>query len=438
MLGKVGLRPFAATGLALCCLLGLAPASDARVSVTPAAGSYTDIPIQETGQVDRILDGDTLRFLEDGASTWIKIRLLGVNTPEVTGFNNIHFDENMCGGQEALQLLERIIPAGTRVQLRANSKDSSNRGRSLRYVFAQNPKTGEYDIDVQAQVAESGLAMWFTIDQEAALSFPYRQIISRAQRGGRGIWDPNHCGPVEQPDARVRLTVIWDAPGVDQTNLNGEGVIVRNVGTTPVDLSGWLLRDSSLTSWFYFTPGSVLAPDDYRFVHVGSGSPGVPTPRDLYMNSTEPLFPNLEDAKFVGDGAYLLDRRTSVRFYDEYPCITDCADPLQGVTAITKVNRKSRSVVASRAANEEYVIIKNGGGAPVQLDGYFLRRRVSTYPFPPGTRILPGAILTVRIGKGSATPVTQFWGRSAPLLSNQHDAVQLLSNKNVLISQKRW
>ena len=54
------------------------------------------------------------------------------------------------------------------MQLRANSKDSSNRGRSLRYVFAQNPKTGEYDIDVQAQVAESGLAMWFTIDQEAA------------------------------------------------------------------------------------------------------------------------------------------------------------------------------------------------------------------------------------------------------------------------------
>ena len=428
-------------GIALACLLASLPVSagarPADVSA-PSYATYTDIPVQETGRVEAVLDGDTFRFIEDGTNDWVKIRLLGVNTPEVTGFNNIHFAENMCGGQEALRLLNSIIPKGSRVQLRANSKDSSNRGRSLRYVFALNQATGQYDIDVQEAIARSGLAMWFTIDTEAALSYPYRLIVGEAQRAGRGIWDPDHCGPREQPAANIKLTVSWDAPGIDQQNLNGEFVIVRNVGTSNADLSGWLLRDSSLTSWFSFPAGSLLAPNDYRVVHVGSGSPGSPSPRDLYMNSSEPLFPNTQDGRFIGDGAYLLDRRTAVRAFDEYPCITDCTDQLGRVVLITKVNARSRSPIPARAANEEYIQLTNTGGTEVLLDGYYLRRQVSTYPFPPNTRIPPGARLTVRIGTGVPSPTVQYWGRTSTLLSDRHDTVDLLSNQNVLISRKRW
>ncbi len=423
-----------AAGATLACLLAVPP----TVSAREPSGSYTDIPIQETGRVESILDGDTFRFVEDGASSWVKIRLLGVNTPEVTGFNNIHFAEDMCAGQEALRLLAGIIPPGSRVQLRSQSKASSNRGRSLRYVFAYNPRSGAYDIDVQAKVAESGLAMWFTIDEESALSYPYRLIVQQAQRGGRGIWDPYHCGPVEQPDARIRLTVVWDAPGSDQSNLNGESVIVRNVGAADVDLSGWLLRDTSLTAWFYFPQGTVLQAGDYRVVHVGSGTTGQPDRRDLYMGSVTPLFPNTQDGKFLGDGAYLLDRKTAVRFYDEYPCITDCTDPLAGVVVIGKVNARSRSKLPSRAANEEFIVLRNTGVEPVLLDGYYLRRKVSTYPFPPGTTIDGGDTLTIRIGKGAASSLVQFWGRTAPLLTNKHDRVDLISNKDVVVSRRQW
>lgn len=426
------------TGVALACAVTVALPSRAEPVAQSQNANYVNIPIQETGRVDRILDGDTFRFVEDGTSNWVKIRLLGVNTPEVTGFNNIHFDEDMCGAQEALRLLDSLIPAGTRVQLRSDSKASSNRGRFLRYVFALNPKTGKYDIDVQAVIAESGLAQWFTIDEESALSYPYRLIIQRAQRGGRGIWDPFHCGPIEQPDAKIDLTVSWDAPGTDTTNLNGEFVIVRNVGTSTVDLSGWLLRDSSLTAWFHFPSGTVLTPGEYRVVHVGSGRPGVPDPRDLYMDAVAPLFPNTQDGKFVGDGAYLLDRKTAVRFYDEYPCILDCTDPLTGQVRIVKVNPRSKSVLPARAANEEYVVIKNVSAAPALLDGYYLRRKVSTYPFPPNTVILPGQPITVRIGKGATTSDIFYWGRSAPLLTNRHDRVEMLSNQNVVVSAKRW
>jgi len=355
------------TGLLLSCTLTIgAPAHAAGSARTPTAtpGVYTDIPIQETGRIERVLDGDTFRFVPDGAADWIKVRLLGVNTPEVTGFNNIHFEKNMCGGQEALRLLEGVLPVGTRVQLRSASKDSSNRGRILRYAFAFNDATGQYDIDVQAIVAESGLAMWFTLDDEAALSFPYRVLIDQAQRAGRGIWTPTFCGPVEQPDANLSVIVSWDAPGGDQTNLNGEFVVVRNIGASTVDISGWLLRDSSLTSWYYLPQGTVLAPSDYRVVHVGSGTPGTPYPRDLYMGATAPLFPNTQNGAFLGDGAYLLDRSTAMRFYYEYPCVSGCTDPLKGQVRITKVNAVSRARTPAKRANEEYVAsccADNGG-----------------------------------------------------------------------------
>ncbi len=424
--------------LALSVVCAPLPAVGAVSPESVRSGSYTSIPVQETGRIVRVLDGDTFEFLEDGAGRPTRVRLLGVNTPEVTGLDSIHFANDMCGGREAERQLEGLLPPGTRVELRSAHKSSTNRGRILRYVFAWDPATNAYDSDVSSTVAESGLAMWFAIDQESALSYPYRVIVERAQRGGRGIWDPFHCGPPEQPDADIALTVSWDAPGTDQTNLNGEFVVVRNAGTVAVDLSGWLLRDTSLTSWYHFAQGTVLAPGDYRVVHVGSGTSAVPSVKDLYIGAGEPLFPNIEQGQFLGDGAYLLDRNTSVRFYYEYPCILDCSDPLRGTVRIAKVNAVSRSRVASRAANEEFVVLRNTGSTPVLLDGYYLRRRVSTFPFPADTRIEAGKSLTVRIGRGSPTATTAFWGRPAPLLTNRHDGVELLSNRNVLISARNW
>lgn len=443
MSGAVGLASATTVFALVAGLLVLPSAAASQAYVDPARpaapAGYASIPIQETGRIVSVLDGDTFRFMEDGANQWVKVRLLGVNTPEVTGFNNIHFDENMCGGQEAWHLLQSIIPAGTRVQLRSNSKEASNRGRILRYVFAYNNASGQYDIDVQGAIAESGLAMWFAIDEEASLSQPYRLVINRAQQARRGIWDPNHCGPAEQPGAQVKLTVSWDAPGQDNQNLNGEFVVVRNVGSVPVDLSGWLLRDSSLTSWYYFPGGSVLAAGDYYVVHVGRGTAGQPTSHDLYIGATEPLFPNPQPGEFLGDGAYLLDTRTSVRFYDEYPCLVDCSnDPLVGQVKIVEVNAKSKNRSAAKAANEEFVVVKNVSSAAVLLDGYYLRRKVSTFQFPANTILQPGQTLTVRIGKGSPSAATQYWGQSRPLLTNTHDRVELLSNRDVRISEVHW
>ncbi len=289
---------------------------------------YTQVPIQETGVVDVVADGDTFRFIEDGSSSYVTVRLLGINTPEVRGFYNKNRDEDMCGAVAATGVLASLLPPGTPVQLRSLSKESAGLNyRPQRYAFAWNPATSQYDIDVQAELASAGLATLFTLSNEAALSYSYAVHVANAQAAGRGIWNPRFCGPPEQPDASISLIAHWNAGRNDNANPNGEYVIVRNTGGTVVDLSGWILRDSGSTAWFIFPNGSVLTPDDYRVVHVGQGTPGSPEPRDLYVGSTTALLANVARDRFTGDGVYLLDPSTAFRSWFDWPCVVDCMDP---------------------------------------------------------------------------------------------------------------
>src|SRR6056297_426881 len=404
-----------------------------------ASVDYTQIPIQETGVVDVVADGDTIRFIENGATEYVTVRLLGINTPEVRGFYSRNREEDMCGAVAATDLLASLLPPGWPVQLRSlNAGSVGFDGRLQRYVFAWNPVTNAYDLDVQAAIASAGLAMWFTVADEAALSYTYAVLTSQAQLEQRGIWDPQFCGPIEQPEASLSVIAHWNAGGNDNANPNGEYAIVRNTGGSPVDLSGWLLRDSSLTNWFTFPDGSVLAPDDYRVVHAGLGIPGQPNPRDLYMGSPSALLANTSTDRFTGDGVYLLDRATAMRSWFEWPCVLDCTDPAQGILRITDVNPIATAKRPARAANQEYIVIENRGKTEINLDGYYLRYRGASYPFLVNSRIAPGQKMTVFIGKGQPTRRTQYWGREGPLLRNKSGTVDLLSERNVPISSKTW
>lgn len=404
-----------------------------------ASVDYTQVPIQETGIVDVVADGDTIRFIEDGTTEYITVRLLGINTPEVRGFYSKNRDEDMCGAVAATNLLKALLPPGWPVQLRSLQKTSVGLDERIqRYAFAWNPQTSAYDVDVQAALSQAGLAMWFTIADEAALSYNYRVMVAQAQQERRGIWNPMFCGPIEQPNASLSVIAHWNAEGNDNANPNGEYVIVRNTGIDTVDISGWLLRDSSLTSWFNFPDGSNLVPGDYRVVHTGIGTPGQPNPRDLYVNSPSALLANTAPDRFIGDGAYLLDRSTAMRSWFEWPCVLDCTDPAQGKLKITKVNPFVTAKKQSRAANQEYIVIRNTSRQEINLDGYYLSYLGASYPFLVDSRIRPGKTLTLFIGNGTPTPTTQYWGRSRTLLRDSGGTVRLLSERNVPISSTSW
>lgn len=414
------------------------------VAPAMAALAPPDLPVRETGVVTMVNDGDTFRMVPDGQSNFVSVRIVGINAPEVAGFNNALHPKDFCGGPQAYRELQRLLPKGTRVELRALDPASSNRGRIQRSVFALNPATGQYDIDVAAELAKSGWVTWFTVDNEPTLSSTYRRLVDEAQRQQIGIWNPGSCGPIEQDVARITLTIRADAPGNDALNLNGESVIVRNAGTSVVDISDWILRDSALDSWLRFPAGSVLTPGDFRVVHVGSGTPGRPDPHDLYLGSPIPIFPNIapgpvDESRFLGDSAYLLDRNMAYRAWSSYPCLDDCAvDPAKGALVITEVRRTPSGATSNARANSQIVVVKNRSTRPILLDSYMLRRQLSTFFFTPGTILRPGASIRVHVGKGRSSATDQYWGLSAPLFSVRGDVVDLRSVRNVFISRKAW
>ena len=68
------------------------------------------------------------------------------------------------------------------------------------------------------------------------MSYKYRVMIAQTQLKGIGLWSPDLCGPLEQPEAKLSVNVNWDAQSNDSDNINGEYAIIRNVGESNVML----------------------------------------------------------------------------------------------------------------------------------------------------------------------------------------------------------
>ena len=380
------------------------------------AGEWDQIRSWETATVDLSVDGDTLIVVDEVTGASSRVRFIGINSPEKATKSHA----GQCGWSQAVDDLTSIAPVGTRVRLA--SLDQSSKGRSARpqrTVLAWNPLSNDFDIDLSWAMAERGWGVWFTVPHEAAMSAKYRDVIARAQARQVGIWNPSLCGEREQPDARLDIRIGRAGSAKE------EWVTVRNVGQSPVDLSGWTLRDSGVSGWFVFPGGSVLQPGDYRTVYTGSGTPGSKTGHDLYIGYKGVLYQDTGTGPFlVGDGAYLLDTAGAYRVWREYPCEGPClqdstdgstmaSDPLAGIAIDTVFlgRKKGRT-----RAQTQLVRLVNVGQTTTCMDGARLESGTSVYRFPPGVCIAPGATWSLRGGSGQDTPALGHWNKTVPAL----------------------
>ncbi|WP_097060365.1 thermonuclease family protein [Salinibacterium xinjiangense] len=95
--------------------LGTTPATRPEASVVPSAATEAT--------VEYVHDGDTL-FLTDGR----KVRMLGINTPEIG-------DNLECYGDEATSLLRQLLPKGTNVRVLPDVEPLDKYGRSLLFIY---------------------------------------------------------------------------------------------------------------------------------------------------------------------------------------------------------------------------------------------------------------------------------------------------------------
>lgn len=169
------------------------PAQNEQVSSTRVVTPRTEgvfVTNEETGiqtnaLITRVIDGDTVEALLDGETSVVKVRFLGVDTPEsVDPRRGVQ-----CFGKEASAYTKRLLQ-GQRVELREDlqADDRDKYGRLLRNILRED------GMDVNATLIAEGYA-------QAYLSFPLsakrkaqlRLLQEQAKTEERGLWSPSTC-----------------------------------------------------------------------------------------------------------------------------------------------------------------------------------------------------------------------------------------------------
>jgi micrococcal nuclease len=252
-------------------------------SVEPPAGA-------ERVEVLTVSDGDSF-LVERADGNEARVRLLGINAPE----------RGECLAGEARAVLSDLLDAGD-VVLERDISDRDQFGRLLRYAFAD----GQF---VNQALVERGLALAGSFEPDVAHQDALDAAEDSAQAAGVGQWDPNACGPAASTAVRIVRTA-GDPPGPDGADLNGEYIVVGNTGPESVDLTGWVLRDSSSQNRFMFPAGFTLGPGDEVTVRTGSGQDSGDT---LFWGRSGPVWDN------DGDTAFLVDPRGNVVSHADVP-----------------------------------------------------------------------------------------------------------------------
>jgi micrococcal nuclease len=153
--------------------LGQLSALLAAVGLAGCADPAADLaePGQRTAaRVTKHTDGDTLWLSRIG-----KVRLIGIDTPEVYGTAE-------CYGREASAFVERTAPLGSEVSYRLGVDPRDRYGRALAYVWLRN---GRF---LNRLLVARGYAQPLTVPPNVEYEDLFVTVARRAREAGRGLW----------------------------------------------------------------------------------------------------------------------------------------------------------------------------------------------------------------------------------------------------------
>ncbi len=145
------------------------------------------IPVSGFGNayIGRVVDGDTVAATIDGMDEEVKIRLLGVNTPETVDPRR----PAECFGKEASAFLKGKLE-GRRVLLESDTEaDERDRyGRLLRYIYLED------DVHINALIIEEGYGFAYTsFPMSDEIKADFLELERSARDEERGLWHPEAC-----------------------------------------------------------------------------------------------------------------------------------------------------------------------------------------------------------------------------------------------------
>jgi endonuclease YncB( thermonuclease family) len=186
-------------------------------------------------------------------------------------------------------------------------------------------------------------------------------------------------------------------------SLNEETVVLRNDGTTSIDMSGWTLENGNGDT-YAFPSGYTLAAGDSVRVHTGSGTD---SSTDLYWGASLFRWDTRRDTCTVYDADGDIAQNTTW----SVPDLTMPTINADGATL-----------------NDEYIDVKNENGGSVDLSGYTLEDAAgATYTFPSGFTLADGATVRVHTGSGTDSSTDLYWGRGSAVWNNSGDTATLVT-----------
>jgi len=132
----------------------------------------------ETGVVDEVVDGDTLRVRTAGSTETVTVRLIGIDAPERS---HPSLGKEFFSDEAAAHLAS--LCRGKTVRMEKDSEETDKYDRLLRYVFLPSPD-GRL---LNEEMLRAGMARAYT-------RFPFSRknaflsAEGRARREGKGLW----------------------------------------------------------------------------------------------------------------------------------------------------------------------------------------------------------------------------------------------------------
>jgi micrococcal nuclease len=127
--------------------------------------------------IKKFVDGDTF-WIDDSTATGIKVRLIGMDTPESRNTRN---KQKHPMGKEVADYVEQML-TGQRVRLELDVQHRDRYGRLLAYVFLED------GTHLNAHLLEKGYALLMTVPPNVKYADEFYRLQVEAREAELGLW----------------------------------------------------------------------------------------------------------------------------------------------------------------------------------------------------------------------------------------------------------
>lgn len=157
---------------------------------------------KDTGEVLRVVDGDTYVIAIDGQG--VTVRLIGIDTPESVCYSGELVNTEY--GKKASEYAKELLPEGTKVWLQYDKETEDDYGRTLAYVYTKNADGEVYMVNEKLVTEGYARAVCYRPNDKYRRKFKTCHL--QAKENGMGFWS-------WQGDAEDSFEAAF--PGKDET-----------------------------------------------------------------------------------------------------------------------------------------------------------------------------------------------------------------------------